>query len=165
VKKLNGEHGLFFTGFLLMSHTLQGIFSSPLTSLYFFRVQTKPGQRNRGCERHERYGSAQAEPIEGYDYSQNGVYFLYFVTVCTKDRAELSCGIEPAQPPPNVGAVSKIIGHLIIPRRGVREHRASCLGYPPEGGDSVEEKIKLVIAVLQLLLVLAELIRILSTYF
>jgi hypothetical protein len=40
--------------------------------------------------------------------------------------------------------------------------RASCKrGIPPEGGDSVMEIIKLAVALLQLLLALAELIRIL----
>jgi hypothetical protein len=43
------------------------------------------------------------------------------------------------------------------------EHRVAVWGIPPKGGDSVEEKIKLVIAVLQLLLAIAELIRLILT--
>jgi hypothetical protein len=51
-------------------------------------------------------------------------------------------------------------------RRGPRDIEVSCQGVlPSKGGESVEEKIKLVVAVLQLLLAIAELVRILSAYF
>ena len=40
--------------------------------------------------------------LQGYDYSQNGAYF---VTICTKDRSELFCAITPTAITPIVGAV------------------------------------------------------------
>jgi hypothetical protein len=44
--------------------------------------------------------------------------------------------------------------------------RVNCLGVlPSKGGESVEEKIKLVVAILQLLLAIVEIIHILSTCF
>jgi hypothetical protein len=46
--------------------------------------------------------------------------------------------------------------------QGREATRVSCLRYPPKGGESVEKKIKLVIAVLQLLLAIAELIRLIK---
>jgi hypothetical protein len=53
---------------------------------------------------------------------------------------------------------------IIFPERRP-EHWASCQGVPPsKGGGSVERKIELVIAILQLLLAIAELIRLFKAY-
>jgi REP element-mobilizing transposase RayT len=67
--------------------------------------------------------------LEGYDYGQNGVYF---VTVCTKDRAALLCEIEPPSP---VGAdiIRPRLTDIIRPGLTDARPQPSCVHPQPPG--------------------------------